>query len=476
MKVLPHDIEAERAILSYILQHEEGMEHAMEILKGPGASRVFYDPFHQEVYASAVALYQQQKQISILTVKHQNRNLDAPRLSEITNAVARPHLFDDHIKILTDQYMRRELIRISGLGENFGYRDNHDPHEAVIDISNQFSAVSDPFIRSNLVSMQQGVPDVIKEMEVKGAEMKEKGGTAGVPTGFAALDEITSGSQAPEMTIWAARPGMGKTATALTAIYRSAKMGYPQLLFSLEMTADALIKRLISIHTEVENHKLKTLSLQKTDWDRISSAYEELMQLPIYIEHVPGINVHELRSKSRKYVRKHGISRIWIDYIQLITPDREAGRSRNDEVGTISRGITQQIAGELRMPVEALSQLSRDVDKRHDPYPRLSDLRDSGSLEQDAANVIFLYRPGYYKNTHPTLLNSRHGDIPPHISERITWLILAKQRNGAVVDLPFDFHNQTTEMRECSPETLSRLGLFHGSMPDDYQNYSEPGF
>jgi len=287
--------------------------------------------------------------------------------------------------------------------------------------------ISDQNLNTGFKPVSAIAAEVRKELE----EISKRGDAiVGVPSGFDDLDKVTNGWQSSDLIILAARPGMGKTAFVLSLAKNAAERDYPIAIFSLEMEDKQLVQRLISMDSEISTSRIRAAKLDQSEWNRVNQSVEKLSEMPLYIDDTPGINIFELRAKCRRLKQNHDIQMIIIDYLQLMSADKGNGKGQNREqqISTISRSL-KGLAKELKVPVIALSQLSRAVETRGgDKRPMLSDLRESGAIEQDADIVTFVYRPGYYNM-------EEESDLPDDVAQ----IIIAKHRNGSLEDVNLRF-------------------------------------
>lgn len=432
-KVMPQAIPLEEAVLGAIMLDKDGFPSIIEILR----SETFYLPAHQEIFNIMSGLFGKSQPIDLLTVHEALKK--AGKLEEIggvaylmqlTNKVASAANIEFHARIIAQKYIQRELIHVSTNIIKDAYEDSKDVLDLLDEAERGLYDITDQNLNTGYESLSSLAVKARKEIEAvsqKGSEM------TGVTTGFSELDKMTNGWQPSDLIIVAARPGMGKTAFTLSLAKNAATSGKAVAFFSLEMANVQLVQRLISMESEINSKKLRNGQLDEMEWKRLHDGVEKLANVPIFIDDTPGINIFELRAKCRRLKQNHDISMIIIDYLQLMSgaPNDKRG-NREQEISSISRAL-KGLAKELHVPVIALSQLSRAVESRGgEKRPQLSDLRESGAIEQDADIVTFIYRPGYY--------GVDDGD--PGVPNDLTEIILAKHRNGGLgtVNLRFVPH------------------------------------
>ncbi len=417
-KIPPHDQEAELSVLSAVLIDDEAIIKVSDYLRPES----FYERKHQLIYESMVQLYEQREAIDVVTVTNQlkkNRALTkvggASAIAKLSNRVSTAANAQSYAKLVKEYYVKRQLINISGEMSEAAF-DSGKSAEDVLD-----EAEARVFKVSQAHSDQDFIP--IKDTLVESFErldelQKNKGDLRGVPTGYADLDNLLAGMQRSNLLILAARPGMGKTALSLNIVQNmtvkyNKKVGF----FSLEMSKEELVDRLLVSQADIDAWKLKTGRLDQQDFLKISDAMGVLAEAPLFIDDTPGLSIYEMRTKSRRLMSEHDIDLLVVDYLQLAH-----GRTKDNrvqEVSEISQGL-KNIARELRIPVLSLSQLSRAIESRGEKRPQLSDLRESGAIEQDADVVMFLYR--------------KDEDIREQVSLRVS-----KHRNGPLGEIELFF-------------------------------------
>lgn len=462
-KLPPQAVEIEEAVLGALMLERDALSNVIDILHPES----FYRDAHQGIYEAIVELFNDSQPIDIKTVTHQlrkNGKLEliggAYYVAELTTKVNSAANIEYHARIIAEQSIKRELIRISSEIQKEAYEDTQDVFKLLDKAEQSLFDVSESHIRKNYDKMSALMHQAIDELEVR---KNQKDGLTGIASGFTALDRVTSGWQPSDLVIIAARPGMGKTAFVVSSL-RNAAIDFktPVAIFSLEMSSVQLVNRMISSEAELESEKIKTGRLADYEWQQIIHKTNKLSEAPIFIDDTPALSILELRAKSRRLVAQHGVKLLIIDYLQLMTADSKSGGNREQEIATISRSL-KGIAKELNVPVLALSQLSRAVETRGgDKRPQLSDLRESGSIEQDADMVMFLYRPEYYG------LDTDENGMP---LQGLGEVIIAKHRNGSTGTVNLKFIGKYTKFTDWDTNSEGEgLGSFPTSGPsnDDF--------
>jgi len=426
-RVPPQDTVAEKSLLGAIMLSDDSMAEVLMLLKPED----FYEQRHQTIFKAMSDLYDEHKPIDLLTLtaklKSQKKLKDvggAPYLTELSEFVPAATHAKAYAEIVEKASTRRRLIKAGTNIADKAYEDNADIDDLIGEAEKELFEVSDKVVKSDYVPMDQLLADAMERI----AELqKNKGALRGLKTGFADLDKKTAGFQKGDLIIIGARPAMGKTTFAQNLAYNIANINKKGVLFfSMEMAANEIVDRIISDIADVDNWRMRTGNLSDEEFSRIGDALGEIDELPIYIDDTSAMTLAEMRNKARRAAHDHDIGVVIVDYLQLMAgSDRYAG-NRVQEVTEISRGL-KIMARELEIPVVALAQLSRNVTGRDDPRPVLSDLRESGSIEQDADLVMFLHRPDYYKK-------------PEEEDTNITELLIRKHRHGAIgmIELYFD--------------------------------------
>ncbi|SFJ90376.1 replicative DNA helicase [Paenibacillus sp. UNC496MF] len=424
-RVPPQNMEAEQAVLGAVLLQTEALITAMERLR----SEDFYLPSHQLIYEAMVDLGENNQPIDLVTLTaylQDRQQLEeiggVSYLAKLGNAVPTAANVDYYAQIVEEKSMLRRLIRTATNIVSDGYAAADDVGLMLSDAEARIMELSNRRSSSGFISIRDVLMEVFERVEHL---YSNKGGSTGIPSGFTDLDKMTSGFQRNDLIIVAARPSVGKTAFALNIAQNvGVRSRETVAIFSLEMSAAQLVQRMICAESNVDAGRMRTGYLEGDDWEKLTMAIGSLSEAQIYIDDTPGITVADIRAKCRRLKKERGLGMILIDYLQLIQGRGKAGENRQQEVSEISRTL-KQIARELEVPVIALSQLSRGVEQRQDKRPMMSDLRESGSIEQDADIVAFLYRDDYYDKESE--------------KKNIIEIIIAKQRNGPVgtVELAF---------------------------------------
>ncbi len=430
-KIPPQAIEMEEAVLGAMMLEKNAVNAVIDVLKPES----FYKEGHQHIFRAMMTLFQATEPIDLLTVTSQLRKdgmLEivggAYYITQLTNRVGSAANAEYHARIVSQKFIQRELIRISAETVKNAYEDTSDVFELLDTAESNLFAIAESNIRKNYDSMSTLVSQAIKQIETA---MTQKDGLSGVPSGFTELDRVTNGWQKSDLIVLAARPGMGKTAFVLSLARNIAvEFNKPIAVFSLEMSSVQLVNRLISSETEFPADKLRKGDLKAHEWQQLNSQISKLTAAPMFIDDTPALNIFELRAKCRRLKAQHDIQMVVIDYLQLMTAGGEGKGNREQEISSISRSL-KSIAKELDIPIIALSQLSRAVETRGgNKRPQLSDLRESGAIEQDADMVLFIYRPEYYQ-----LYQDEQGNSTEGMAE----LIIAKHRNGSLKDVKLKF-------------------------------------
>jgi replicative DNA helicase len=433
-KLPPQVLELEEAVLGAMMIDKKGVDDVIDILS-PDA---FYKDAHKHIFEAIVQLFTETQPIDLLTVSAQlkkNAKLDLAGgdfyLIQLTQKISSSAHIEFHSRIILQKFIQRSLIRISSEIIEESYDETTDVFDLLDRAESKLYEVTQGNIKRSSETAQSLVLQAKKRIE----EIAGQEGLSGVATGFEKLDKITSGWQPSDLIIIAARPAMGKTAFVLSMARNMAiDYGMPVALFSLEMASVQLITRLISSETGLSSEKLRTGKLEKHEWEQLSTKVKNLEKAPLYIDDTPSLSIFDLRAKARRLVSQHGIRIIIVDYLQLMTAggNGKGGGNREQEISTISRNL-KALAKELNVPVIALSQLSRAVETRgSSKRPLLSDLRESGAIEQDADIVSFLYRPEYYK------IDEWDDDEASPTAGQAE-IMIAKHRNGSIENVRLKF-------------------------------------
>ncbi len=425
-KVPPQNIEAEQSVLGALLIERDAVAKATEIL----AAESFYRDAHRKIYRAAVSLYEKGEAVDLITIAEELRRQDslessggASYLTSLANSVPTAANVEYYARIVEEKAVLRNLIAAATKVVTSGYDEKEDAAEIIDQAEQLIFEIS----QGRMVKSYNPIKEVLVETFEKIETLYDnKGGITGISTGFKELDLITSGLQSSELIVVAARPSMGKTVLCLNMARNAAlAQGVPVIVFSLEMAKGQLAQRMLCAEAGVDGQRLRTGFLSENDWPKLSTALGRLSEAPIFIDDTPGISVMEMRGKARRIKAEHGLGLVIIDYLQLMQSASRRTENRQQEISEISRSL-KSLARELDVPVLALSQLSRAVEQRQDRRPMLSDLRESGAIEQDADVVAFIYRDEYYN--------------PETEKKNIAELLIAKQRNGPTGSVELYFH------------------------------------
>lgn len=423
-KLPPQNKELEEAVLGAIMLEKEKLSDVLETLPKP---ECFYVDAHQRIFAAIRRLADNGKPVDILTVTEELRRTDELELAgghfyitRLTMNVVSSANAVAHAHIIKEKFIQRELIRICGQIVADSFEDRSDVFTLLDDAETSLYEISNNYLRNNFTSLQDVIVETLKQIE---ESKNDKEDITGVPSGFPSLDAITGGWQKSDLIILAARPSVGKTAFALNLAMNAAmdprKPG-GVAIFSLEMSSSQIVKRMLSAVTEVRLENITRGRLEDYEFEQINHRMDKLARAPIFLDDQAGLNIFELRAKCRRLKTKHDIKMVVIDYLQLMHGPNEKGGNREQEISRISREL-KALAKELDIPVIALSQLSRAVEGRNNKIPMLSDLRESGAIEQDADMVMFIYRPEYHGIENNEMGQAFSGET--HIN-------IAKHRNG----------------------------------------------
>ena len=448
-KVPPQATDLEEAVLGALMIEQKAVNEVIDVL----TSESFYREAHRKIYQAIYSLFDRAEPIDIMTVTAELRktgDLDlvggAYYISYLTNRVASSANIQTHARIISQKYIMRELIRISSETIREAYEESTDVFDLLDKAESELFTVAQGNIRKEWDTLAAVMKEAIENIE---AAKHNVDGVSGVPSGFTALDRITAGWQNSDMVIIAARPGMGKTAFVLSMARNIAvDFNMPVAIFSLEMSSVQLVNRLISAETGIPGSKLRRGNLEEHEFTQLHTRIKKLSGASLFIDDTPALSVFELRAKARRMKAKHNISLIIVDYLQLMTAGKDKG-NREQEISTISRSI-KTVAKELNIPIIALSQLSRAVETRGgDKRPILSDLRESGAIEQDADIVSFIYRPEYYG-----ILQDEEGNS----LEGLGQIIIAKHRNGALDTISLKFISDFAKFENLDTSFASDAG------------------
>lgn len=425
-KVPPQNLDAEKSLLGAVLIDEETLADISEHV----TSKDFYEKRHAIIYAGMMRLYEKHKPVDLLTLTDELKRKNeieaiggSAYITELTNYVPTAAHAEAYAELVAQKAVRRRLIKASGEISELGYNEDTTTQELLEKAEAELFSVSDQSLKQDLVSIESILTESFDRME----ELhRNKGTLRGIRTGYRDLDNMTAGLQRSDLIVLAARPAMGKTTLVTNLAYNVATIAkQPVLFFSLEMSKEQLVDRMLADAAGVDAWNIRTGNLSDDDFSKLSEAMGEMAEAPIFIDDTPGMTVLEIRTKARRAMHEQPLGLIVIDYLQLMQGSGRDGGNRVQEVSEISRGL-KLIARELNVPVIALSQLSRSVESRSPQIPQLADLRESGSIEQDADIVMFIYREAYYN--------------PETERENLTDLYIAKHRNGPTGKIELYFH------------------------------------
>ncbi len=452
-KMPPQAVELEEAVLGALMLEKDPLTQVVDILK----PQSFYKDAHARIFSAIQQLFSRSEPVDILTVTQELKKtgeLDivggAYYITQLTNRVASAANAEFHSRIIAQKFIQRELIRVCTKTINDAYDEGSDVFDLLDSAESDLFSIMEGNIKKNYDKMSTLIKKAVEQIEFT---KSNKGDFNGIGSGLTALDRLTSGWQKSDLVIIAARPAMGKTALVLT-MARNAAVEFKKgvAIFSLEMSSLQLVTRLIASESELDSEKLKKGQLEDYEFQQLHDKIQKLSDAPLFIDDTPGLSVFELRAKARRLKEQHNIELIVIDYLQLMTTGGEGRGNREQEIATISRSL-KGLAKELDIPVIALSQLSRAVETRGgDKRPQLSDLRESGAIEQDADMVMFIHRPEYYNLTEDVEGNSTIG---------MAELIIAKHRNGPVASAKTRYISRFTKFSDL--ETFEQNNGYNSS-------------
>ena len=460
-KIQPQDKEIEDAVLGALMLERDAYAIVCDLLRPES----FYDPGNQKIYAAINKLGVMQQPIDMLTVTQQLRadgaldDVGGPvRISELTSNVASAAHIEYHARIVAQKFLARRLISFCSEIEKKSFDESYDIDDLLQEAEGKLFEISQGNLKKDFTQIDPVINSAMEQIEAAG---KRESGLSGLQTGFHNLDKLTSGWQNSDLIIIAARPAMGKTAFVLSMAKNMAvDYNTPVAIFSLEMSNLQLVNRLISNVCEIEGEKIKSGRLSRQEWEQLNSRVRSLFSAPLYVDDSPSLSILELRTKARRLVKEHGVKIIIIDYLQLMNATGMKFGSREQEVSMISRSL-KQLAKELKIPVIALSQLSRKVEERNDgnKRPQLSDLRESGAIEQDADIVCFIHRPEYYTRS---TTDAENRDI-----RGMAEFIVAKHRSGSVDDIEMTFVARFARFQNRSEPMPFEKGTMASKINDD---------
>ncbi|MBS1687487.1 MAG: replicative DNA helicase [Bacteroidetes bacterium] len=425
-KIPPQAIELEEAVLGAVMLEKDKLAEVLEIIQ---SVECFYVDANQKIYAAIRRLFDKGMPVDLLTVTEELRKSNeleivggAYYLTRLTMSVVSSAHVEAHARIIMEKFIQRELIRISGNVISDAYEDSTDVFDLLDKAESNLYEITDKHLRKNFKSMKDVLVATIHEIE---ESKNKKEDITGVPSGFTVLDQLTNGWQKTDLIILAARPSVGKTAFSLNLAMNAAMNSvkeFPVAVFSLEMGSGQIVKRMLSAVTDVSMESISRGRMEEHEFIQLTQRMNKLAKAPIYLDDQAALNIFELRAKARRLKQRHDIQMIIIDYLQLMQGSTDKGGNREQEISKISRDL-KALAKELEIPIIALSQLNRSVESRKESkVPQLSDLRESGAIEQDADLVMFLYRPEYYGINNDEMGTPIAGETHIHV---------AKHRNGS---------------------------------------------
>lgn len=455
----PQALELEQAILGAMMLEREAYDLVSDILR----PECFYDTRHQRIYEAVRSLSLAQTPVDILTVKNKLEQMGALEevggpyyISQLAGMMASSAHIETHARIVAQKHLQREIIAYSARLQRLGFDPTQDVDELIQEAESQLFAISQTNMKKDYTQVNPVIKEAYEMLERAAAQTS---GISGVESGFHKLDAMTSGWQKSDLIILAARPAMGKTAFALSMLKNMAvDYGTPVAFFSLEMGNVQLVNRLISNVCSIEGSKIRSGQLENHEWGQLDKEIKRLNDTPIYLDDTPSLSIFELRTKARRLVREHNVGIIMIDYLQLMNAGGMTKGNRQEEVSAISRSL-KALARELRIPIIALSQLNRGVENREGnegKRPQLSDLRESGAIEQDADMVVFIHRPEYYHIYDDGKGNSYKG---------MAEIIIAKHRNGSVGDVLLSFKGKYVRFENPEDSAYAGASAFEMTAP-----------
>ena len=451
----PQALDLERAVVGALMIDKDAFSIVSEIIR----EESFYEPRHQKIYRAIQNLNMDERPVDFMTVIEElKRNGTLEEVGgptyvvELSSQVASSAHIEYHARVLAQKHLARQLISFASVIETKAFDETVDVDDLMQEAESSLFELSQKNMRQEYTQID---PVLTQAVDILQKAAANTSGLTGIPTGFTRLDDITAGWQASDLVIIAGRPAMGKTSFALSLAKNIAvDYNYPIGFFSLEMNNVQLVNRLMSNVCEISGKKILNGQLDDEEWKRLDRNIRKLQGAPIYVDDTPGMSIFELRSKARRMVREKGVKVIMIDYLQLMNANGAKFGSRQEEVSTISRSL-KGLAKELNIPILALSQLNRSVENRDNgdngggKRPQLSDLRESGAIEQDADMVCMIHRPEYYK-----LYKDVHGNSTKGIAE----IIIAKHRNGQVGDVRLRFISEYARFANADESDFSSLG------------------
>ena len=468
-KLPPQALDLEESVLGALMLEKDALTNVIDILKPEN----FYKDANKEIYQSIIDLFNESEPIDLLTVTSQlkkNGKLEyvggSFYVTQLTTRVNSASNIEYHARIILEQSIKRQLIEVSGEVQKEAYEDTTDVFDLLDNTEQSLFDISESHIRKNYSQVKGLMKEAIDELQAK---KTRKDGITGVPSGFIDLDNITSGWQPSDLVIIAGRPSMGKTAFVLSMM-RNASIDHemPIALFSLEMSSLQIVNRLISSEAELDSDKIKKGNLKDYEWQQLLHKTDQLNNAKIFIDDTPALSILELRAKSRRLKSQHDIQCIIVDYLQLMSGEYgKSSGNREQEIASISRSL-KAIAKELNVPVLALSQLSRAVETRGgDKRPVLSDLRESGSIEQDADMVLFIYRADRYDITE-----DEDGNLTAGVAE----VLLRKNRNGPTGKVKLKFIERFAKFADMSSNDEMTTNKFQSKANGNFNSEKNDPF
>ena len=448
-RIPPQAIDLEEAVIGAMLIDKKGVDEVIDIL----TPEVFYKESNKHIFECIHSLFEESEPIDLLTVSSKLRKNGLLEkiggdfyLVQLSKKVSTSAHIEFHARIIQQKFIQRSLIKISNEIINDSFKESIDVFDLLDEAESKLYDITQGNIKKSAVTAQNLVIQAKNRIE----EIAKKDGLSGIATGFDKVDKLTSGWQPSDLIIIAARPGMGKTALALSMGRNAAVMDKVGIgMFSLEMANHQLAMRLLCAEGRVDSHLVRTGKLPKSQWKNLSLAVGQLAEAPIYLDDSAGMSVLEVRAKARRLKAEHNIGMIIVDYLQLMSGPKGV-ESRQQEISQISRSL-KNLAKEIEVPVVALSQLSRAVEQRDDKKPQLSDLRESGSIEQDADVVMFVYREAYYlERKEPRPATVEHAEWQAKMNEvsNLAEIIIGKQRHGPTGNVMLEFEAMFTKFKD----------------------------
>ncbi len=463
-KIPPNAVEVEKLILGALLIDKKGFTDTFDLI----TAEIFYDNKHSIIFNAISNLFKNNSSIDIITVIQELKKTEKLVLAGgesyvigLSVLVSSSAHIEQHVRLVLEKFILRSLISMSSNVIENSYKESTDVFQLLEETEKGFFDIANGTIKKGFDTANELVKKAIENIKA----IKDNQGMSGVSSGFPSLDKVTSGWQNSDLIIIAARPGMGKTAFMLSMARNIAvAQGIPMAIFSLEMASVQLIMRLISSETGLQSEELRKGQLSPQEWEKLFNNISRLEKSPLYIDETPSLKIYDFRAKCRRLVLQHGVKIIMVDYLQLMTASEKSG-NREQEISMISRTL-KAVAKELNIPIIALSQLSRSVEQRNSAKestskrPQLSDLRESGAIEQDADIVSFIYRPQYYK----IALWDNDPDEVQTSTDNQAEIIIAKHRNGSLEDVRLSFYGQFARFEELNANQYS--GAFNDNEPE----------